>query len=326
KFTQSLAYSNDKGRSFTKYHNNPVIKHISGNNRDPKVFWYAPDGNWVMALYLDKNEMAIFTSKDLKTWTPQSRLRDSFHECPELFELSVDGDENNKKWVFYGASGDYYIGSFDGKEFTPQTPKLKFQHGDCFYASQTFNNMPDDRRVQIAWGQVEPKNMPFNQMMLFPVELSLRKTDDNIRLFAQPIKEIKNLYGKKRTVKNKTIKAGSNPLDGLEGDCFDITAEIKIENSSFGFNIRGLYITYDVAANELICGDVKAKVKPIAGKLKLRLLVDRTSVEIFANDGQIYIPLKALPKDDSYKTIEFFAADKVTIVLLEAYRLRSVWQ
>lgn len=325
KFTQSIAYSNDRGKTFTKYASNPVIQHIKGGNRDPKVFWHAPDSNWVMALYLDDNEMAILTSKDLTAWTEQSRLKDSFHECPEMFELPVDGSDNNKKWVFYGASGDYYIGSFDGKKFTPETDKLKFHHGNCFYASQTFNNMPDDRRVQIAWGRIETKGMPFNQMMLFPVELSLHTTGEGIRMYPAPIEEIKKLYGKKQIVKNKTIKTGYNPLSGLDGDSFDITAEVKVQNSDFGFNIRGLYIRYDVIKNELISGKQHAKVKPIDGKLKIRLIIDRTSVEVFVNDGQIYMPLKAIPQNDFYKTIEFFTADKVRMIQLKAYQLNSIW-
>jgi len=326
KFTQSIAYSNDAGKTFTKYKDNPVIQHINGGNRDPKAFWYAPDNNWVMALYLDNNEMAIFTSKDFKRWTEESRLPDSFHECPELFELAIDGDENNKKWVFYGASGHYYIGTFDGKKFTPETAKLKFNYGNCFYASQTFNNMPDDRRVQIAWGRVEAKGMGFNQMMLFPVELTLRKTDNGSRMFAEPIEEIKNLYGEKRIIKNKTIKTGYNPLNGFDGDAFDITADIKVEESDFGFNIRGQYIRYDAISNDLSCGNKKVNVKPVNDKLKLRLLVDRTSIEIFANDGQVYMPLKAVPQNDFYKTIEFFTSEKVRINLLNVYELKSIWR
>jgi len=108
RFSQSIAYSNDRGRTWTVYEGNPVIEHINGSNRDPKVIWHEPTNQWVMALYLDGREMAFFTSKDLKSWKMQSRLK-CFHECPELFELPVDGDENNTRWVFYGGSGDYFV-------------------------------------------------------------------------------------------------------------------------------------------------------------------------------------------------------------------------
>ena len=107
--TQSIAYSNDRGRTFTKYAGNPIIEYIRKGNRDPKVFWHKPTEQWSMVLYLGENELAFFTSKNLKDWTEhkESRIM-GFHECPELFELPVDGDPNNMKWVLYGALGDYY--------------------------------------------------------------------------------------------------------------------------------------------------------------------------------------------------------------------------
>jgi fructan beta-fructosidase len=170
-FTQSVAYSNDRGRTWTVYEGNPVLGHINGSNRDPKVIWHKPTGRWVMVLYMDGGMMAFFSSTDLKSWTKHSELK-CFHECPELFELPVDGDKNNKRWILYGGSGDYLIGDFDGKEFKPHGKAIRFQHGNCFYASQTFTNVPksDGRRIQMAWARIATPGMPFNQCILFPVE------------------------------------------------------------------------------------------------------------------------------------------------------------
>jgi len=103
-FTQSIAYSNDRGRTWKVYEHNPVVGHINGRNRDPKVIWHTPTGQWVMALYLDKSEMGFFTSKDLKSWEFQSKIK-CFNECPELFALPVDGNKDNEKWILYGGSG-----------------------------------------------------------------------------------------------------------------------------------------------------------------------------------------------------------------------------
>ncbi|MHC4146048.1 MAG: DUF4980 domain-containing protein, partial [Planctomycetota bacterium] len=155
-FTQSIAYSNDRGRTWMVYEGNPVLGHINGGNRDPKVIWHTPTGQWVMALYLDDRVMAFFTSKDLKSWELQSKIK-CFHECPELFALPVDGDKSNEKWILYGGSGEYLIGHFDGKEFKSESDAIRFHHGNCFYASQTFTNIPksDGRRIQIAWGRVK---------------------------------------------------------------------------------------------------------------------------------------------------------------------------
>lgn len=123
---QCMAYSLDEGRTFTKYHGNPVIdshkKWQSRDTRDPKVFWYAPGKHWVMVLN-ERDGHSIYNSQDLKKWTYESHIT-GFWECPELFELPVDGNKANRKWIMWGASGSYMIGSFDGKTFTPETNKL----------------------------------------------------------------------------------------------------------------------------------------------------------------------------------------------------------
>ncbi|MCP4642727.1 MAG: glycoside hydrolase family 32 protein, partial [bacterium] len=114
-FTQSLTYSNDRGRTWTKYAGNPVLEHIAGTNRDPKVIWHAPTERWIMALYLDGNNFGLFSSPDLKAWTRlcDVELPDDI-ECPDLFELPVNGDPGHTSWVFWGANGHYLIGAFDG--------------------------------------------------------------------------------------------------------------------------------------------------------------------------------------------------------------------
>jgi fructan beta-fructosidase len=120
-FTQCIAASNDRGRSWRKYEGDPVLGHIVAHNRDPKVIWHAPTGRWIMALYLDKNDYALFASPDLKGWT---RICDvalpGCSECPDLFELPVDGEAANTRWVFWGANGTYRLGAFDGRGFVPE--------------------------------------------------------------------------------------------------------------------------------------------------------------------------------------------------------------
>ena len=324
-FTQSLAYSNDRGRTWTVYEGNPVLGHIRGGNRDPKVVWHEPSKQWVIVLYLDEKEMAFYTSKDLKTWTETSRLK-CFHECPELFELPVDGDEANGKWVLYGASGHYLIGDFDGKTFRPETEEIRFHYGNCFYASQTFNNMPDERRVQIAWGQIPTPGMPFNQTMLFPVTLSLRSTPAGIRMQPYPIKEIRSLRGEKTTLRDLTVKPGDNPLKALRGDCFDISAVIEVGDNDFGLRLRGKELIYKADEQKLSFGDRSAQVKPKQGKLRLRLLVDRTSLEVFANQGEVYMPLRCLPDEADTREIALFSKGDVNVKRLNAFELKSIWQ
>ncbi|HWQ91869.1 MAG TPA: glycoside hydrolase family 32 protein, partial [Clostridia bacterium] len=193
-FTQGLAFSNDRGRTWTKYENNPVLPHIVAENRDPKVIWHAPEQKWVMALYLDESDYALFASKDLKRWEKLSDVRipgDS--ECPEFFEMPVEGREGETRWVFYGASGRHLVGKFDGTTFKPEGGPQELQRGNCWYASQTYSDIParDGRRILIPWGRMTAREvpfhqgMPFNQMMGLPVELTLRNTDDGLRLCAK---------------------------------------------------------------------------------------------------------------------------------------------
>jgi fructan beta-fructosidase len=328
-FTQSITYSNDRGRTWTVYENNPVIGHISGSNRDPKVIWHVPTRQWVMALYLDKNIMGFFTSDDLKSWEFQSKI-ECFHECPELFELPVDGDENNKKWMLYGGSGEYLIGDFDGKQLKSQTEQIRFHYGNCFYASQTFNNIPkeDGRRIQIAWGRVAMPGMPFNQMMLFPVTLRLQTTEEGPRMFAEPIREIEKIHKRRRQWKNKTIKPGDNLLSKLSGELFLIKADLKIDDDvkETGFVIRDVPVVYNVQKEQLSCQKKTAPLRPVDGKIRLEILVDRTSIEIFGNHGRVYMPIGVILADNS-KSLEIFTrGGNIEVESLDVYKLGSIWR
>ncbi len=344
--TQSLAYSNDRGRTWTKYAGNPIVDFIRKGNRDPKVLWHEPSQQWAMVLYLGEREMAFFTSGDLKEWKEQSRIK-GFHECPELFELPVDGDPNNMKWVLYGASGRYLVGHFDGKVFNPDTEIIDFNYGDAFYASQTFSNIPeeDGRRIQIGWGRIATPGMPFNQMMNFPVTLTLRTTKDGIRMCPMPIREIEKLYRSETTFENEEIKPGDNLLSGFKGDLFDIDADIDVSRAGrVGFKIRGIEIAYDTKEKKLTCGkegveatfdkildkwrsgEESAKLETYGGRIQLRILVDKTSIEIYANNGEVFMPMGAVPEDGQDKGLELFVEGGPAEVRSLAIReLESVW-
>jgi len=327
-FTQSIAYSNDRGRTLTVYENNPILGHINGGNRDPKVIWHTPTAQWVMALYLDDREMGFFTSKDLKSWEFQSKIK-CFHECPELFALPVDGDKNNEKWILYGGSGEYLVGHFDGKQFRSETDAIRFHYGNCFYASQTFSNIPksDGRRIQIAWGRVNMPDMPFNQMMLFPVTLTLRTTEEGIRMFAEPVREIKNLYGRQHKWKNKILKPGDDLLSDFSAELVHIRAELRLAGAEeVGFVIRDIPVIFDVQKQELSCQGNKVSLKPVDGKIRLELLVDRTSIEIFGNFGRVYMPVGVILADNS-KSLEIFTkSGNAEVESLEIYELNSAWK
>ena len=173
---ECIAYSNDRGRTWTEYAGNPVVRHAG---RDPRLLWHEPTKRWVMAVYDETGgarSIAFHSSPDLKTWRFESRI-DGFFECPELFELPVDGDcPARRLWVLYAADGEYRLGQFDGQRFAPETGKLRVWYGN-FYASQTFSDAPDGRRIQIGWANgIAFPGEPFNQQMTVPCELTLRPT------------------------------------------------------------------------------------------------------------------------------------------------------
>jgi len=324
---ECIAYSNDKGRTIIEYENNPVVEH---RGRDPKLIWYEKGKHWVMALYHEEDNkrwLSFYTSDNLKNWQFQSK-NENFYECPEIFELPVDGDILNKKWIIYEANGMYQIGSFDGKTFVPETGKIPNNYGNCFYASQTFNNVPeeDGRRIQIAWGRnVNTPGMPFNQSMLFPVSLTLRSTSEGIRMFSEPVKEIDLLHKKELKLKDVTISHDNVPEISVQGNLFHILADFRVDETSvFGFKIHGTEIIYDAEKGELRSGNIVASLKPENGNINIEIIADRNTIEIFCNNGEVYVPVaRDLQKEYGF---EFLCNGGTAVAeTLEIYELNSIW-
>lgn len=328
-FTQSLAYSNDCGRTWTKYPGNPVLKHVAASNRDPKVIWHEPSKQWVMALYLDKHDFALYGSPDLKTWHKLCDVEmPGSTECPDFFPLPVDGDANNTKWVFWAGDNYYFIGSFDGKKFVPETARLQSHWGKNRYAAQSYSDIPaaDGRRIQIAWmAKGRYPGMPFNQQMSFPVELTLRSFPEGVRLCTQPIKEIEKLHGKKHAWSG-TLQPGKKPLSDVRGDLFDVRLEIEPANATeVGLSIRGTPIQYNVKEQTLTCLGSSAPVKLVDGRLSLQVLVDRTSIEIFAADGRVNMAFCFLPPADNQNVTVYAQGGAAKVLKFAVIELQSIW-
>lgn len=333
KFTQCLAYSNDKGKTWIKYDKNPVLGHVAGENRDPKVIWHEPTGKWVMALYLEGDRFAIYNSPDLKQWTTLHEVRapQTSGECPDFFPLAVDGDASNTKWVFTVADAKYLIGSFDGTTFKPETDVLQVDFGRGYqnYAVQTYSDIPDSdgRRIQIGWlRNGKFPRMPFNGQMSFPSELTLKSTAAGPRLFRTPIREVATLHDKVRTWTDLKLAPGENPLADLNGDLFHIRAEIEPGDArAVGFIIRGEPVRYTVAEKKLAAlGELPADLKD--GRLTLEILVDRTTIETFVNNGQAAASSTFLPSSDERPPLSLFSEDgTATVRSLTVATLKSTW-
>ena len=366
---QCIAFSNDRGRSWTKYAGNPVIGHIRAENRDPKVVWHAPTRQWIMTLFMDANDYALFSSPDLRSWTHlQDLTLPGVSECPDFFELPVDGDLSNTRWVFWGAGGGYLLGDFDGNAFVPETDVLQAEQGANGYAAQTWSDIPaeDGRRIQISWmrdGRYPV--MPFNQQMSFPVELTLRTLPEGIRLCREPVAEIELLHAGTRNWPagdlasmaagqfHQRFKSGeissyavtnqreaeSRLVLADEGDLFDVRMTIDVSgrgksggNDSesavargFTIEVQGHTVEYDAEAQSLSCFGRSADLRTIKGRVVLQLLVDRTSLEIFGNHGELSMSFCFLPAAANQSLVLRADGGGARIVSLTVHELRSAW-
>jgi fructan beta-fructosidase len=328
-FTQSIAYSNDAGRTWCKYDRNPVLGHIVGENRDPKVIWHAPSRKWIMALYLKGNDYALYASPDLKDWTPvQQIVLPGADECPDLFPLAVDGDRTDMRWVFWGANGTYLVGTFDGEAFEPQGDVQRYDWGGNSYAAQTWSNVPaeDGRRIQIAWLRVDLPGMPFNQCMTFPCELTLRTTPDGVRLFSEPVQEVALLREATHSWRDQVLAAGQTDYPEVDGELLEVRAAFEVGHAAaFGLMVHGVVIAYDADGGALRCEGRSVPLAPVDGEIRLQILVDRASIEIFCNDGRVALPIGVLLAGRP-GTVSAFSQDGQTrLKRLEVHELRSIW-
>ena len=337
--TQCLAFTTD-GRSFTKFSGNPVVPQITGGNRDPKVFWHEPTRKWVMVLYVGrpnpggaadargkppvKHTIHFLTSPNLRDWTQASVTEGGtdgspyLYECPDFFELAVDGEASMKKWVLTGANNEYAIGTFDGTTFSPEVSRLAGVPGRGYYAAQTFSDIPDGRRIQIGWCQAPSPQMSFNQAQSQLSELTLRTTRDGLRLARQPVKELTSLRdGPNQAATLASFRAGM----------IELRAEIDPGDAgSVEFTLRGAKVIYDARRQELSVNGLRAPAPLVDGKQRLIVFVDRTMLEVFASDGLTYVPLPFIPKEEDQSVALEIQGGKNHLNSLQVYKLKSIWK
>ena len=346
-------FSQDGAKSWQKYENNPVIPPIASSSRDPAVIWHSDSQQWIMALYIgqrnsgkkstkkNNQHFALFKSKNMKDW---ERLQDLFFpgmgECGEFFPLTLDEDVEQVRWIFWTADGNHLIGHFDGNKFIPETEMLKSTYSAVYYgnptnfnfnggyAAQTWSEIPpeDGRCIQVAWLAGDIPEMPFNQQMTFPVELKLLSTESGPRIHSWPIKEIELLYQETRSIRN--IEAAKNPviLPTDKHDLLDMTFEIQVgKKSEFEISLRGILLNYNSEKLKLNCYERSATLKPDAGKIYLRVLLDRASIEIYADSGLVYIPISVVPEKNDLDCSLYIRRGKVTFKKIQISKLNSSW-
>lgn len=324
-----LAWSNDNGETWHDYHNNPVAnKTDKAYPRDPCVIWYGPTSKWVMALY--ENGTTFYGSDDLINWKYLSNI-DFGYECPDLYQLSVDG--KYKKWVLQDANGSYLVGEFDGTVFKKDKGQdtLEMDAGPDFYAAQTFpaGNLPNnDRRIiQIAW--MDHWNGGIGETIwernaTFPVTLDLVSVDGQRMLTRNPVAGISKLYRNTKTWENEVIKPGSNLLSDINSKKFDLIAKFDLTNtkaSKLGFNVANKKIEYDIFDKTLLL----TKLSPDReNHIKIRLLVDWGQLEVFANDG-IFSWSEQFAFTPGKDDIELYSDGEIKLISMEFHEVARIW-
>jgi fructan beta-fructosidase len=362
---QAIAYSEDNGLTWIKYSGNSVI--LNTNNeygidfRDPKVMWMEESNEWLMVVA--GGRARLFTSPDLIHWTHNSNLlyangQEVYTECPDLYPLTVDNNSKNIKWVFIGSGRYYVIGNLvknnsDSYEFIADTNAIDLYTEGSFglmYATQSFSNVPDVRRILVSWMNestadiLKQYDKNWNGAQSIPVEAKLITVDGQVKLTTYPVTELKFLRTETPIfeINNKTVAPLSeNILKDVNCTTYDIEAEFTLGDSQeFGFNLRTAdgqktSVKYDVASYKIIADKTMSgilstgvrtyELTPVNGKVKLRILVDTSIIDIFGNDGVGIIHDFFFPGIGN-SGIEFFTiGGKVTVNFMKIYKMNTSW-
>ena len=371
---QSLAYSRDNGKTFTTYPGNPILT-LESEARDPNMFWNEDTKEWnlVLAHALD-HEMLFFTSPDLKTWTLQSEFgkgigaQGGVWECPDLFQLPVDGT-NEKKWVlicninpggpFGGSAVQYFVGDWDGKIFKADTdangkiPTKWLDHGKDNYALVSWSDAPDGRRTAIGWMSnwqyaADVPTTQFRSANTLPREIGLFKGDDG-QIYASGVPSPELLAMRDKLVVNKSgVKLSGKPSifalpavnDGICEILLDLEAKENEKVSMTLSNKAGdkVDMTYSVKDHTLSFDRTKSGIVDFSenfpavtvaptfeqnGKVSLRIFIDRSSIELFGNDGKFSMTNLVFP-NEPYSTLSVSSnGGKARITTLKIYSLKN---
>jgi fructan beta-fructosidase len=377
--TQNIAFSNDRGRTWTKYHGNPVIDLHLKDFRDPKVFWYKPQSKWVMAVSLsDQHKLRFFSSHDLIHWSALSDFGPAgasggAWECPDLFELPVP-NENRTRWVLVvnvnpggvagGSATQYFTGDFDGTRFVDDNPsglQLWMDYGKDYYAAVSFfGDKPGyNRRIMLGWFSNwqyanDTPETDWRGAMNLPREISLMRTPDGIRVRQLPIGELASLHAA-IAIGSAASLAGNGTLSDASHILEQATAnekllEIQIEFQPNSAAEYGLLL--DASGKQFTKVGIDRKKSTIyidrtnsgvtnfskyfpgrqdgplklTGAVKLDIFLDRSSVEVFANDGEVALSDRIYPAQIATHASLFSSGGEAPrIKSLKVWRMKSIW-
>ncbi|MBC8154584.1 MAG: GH32 C-terminal domain-containing protein, partial [Bacteroidetes bacterium] len=376
---QNLAYSTDKGRTWTQYAKNPVLDLKTKEFRDPNVFWYAPQKKWVMSVIKPTDHQAAFyESKNLKDWKLLSLFgpfgdTTRVWECPALLPVPIQNEAGKSKWVLFVSSGhpqkgylgmQYFVGNFDGTKFTldkenpkPIAPAVSNRFagavvdwGKDYYAAIQYNDLPGSQKnpVMIGWlNNWEYANKlpstPFKGAMSLPRAVALKRTPEGLQLVQQPIANAVGLRGTKTTPENMKLTDQSRILRKSIPNTYELELEIAPGTArSVGIRLAKngdeetviRYVDGKLELDRRKSGDVAfsdrfpsveyAPLSPQNGVIKLRIFVDKSVVEVFANDGERVITDLIFPSQSAGEITVFAEGGHAEFRNVAIWPLKSV--
>ena len=370
---QGIAFSLDKGRTWTKYPENPVLKNPGIRDfRDPKMFWNEKTKKWnlILAVY---DRVHIYSSPNIKEWTFESEFgmgigaHGGVWECPDLFPIKVEGADITK-WVMLvsinpggpnnGSATQYFIGEFDGHKFIPDNTDVKWiDWGRDNYAGVTWSDIPgsDGRRIFIGWmsnwkyATVVP-TIVWRSATTIPRELLLEKENGHYSITSVPVREFANLRSKSDSmyIKKQNITGEKEiPLTGLSLMQSELTFDLDISDHDvdsigiiLGNNVQeSIVIGYSAIQKQIYIDRSAAGntgfSKEFAGistapysagtTLKMHLLVDASSVELFVDDGKLVMTNLVFPTEKFTKLKLFSIGGSVILKEAEFHGIGKIW-
>jgi levanase/fructan beta-fructosidase len=333
KESQFIAYSNDGGLTYTNYAGNPVVDIHKKDFRDPSVIWLEDQHKWLMTVADPaEHKVQFYSSSDLKKWELLSEFGKQgdtrkIWECPSLTPLYVDGDPAKKKWLLMVSSGNpdaatgmqYFIGDFDGKTFKNDNPtekQLFVDYGRTFYAAIPYNNLLDNKQIMIGWLMpFETATYPWRGQMSIPRDLSLKSTPEGVRLYQQPSAVLNAELDKLPKILKGNITVKDELKLSTKTNSYWVDATFTLGTAQrFGFRIleegdgHQEFIGYNKESNALYFwehgghrGTARAGSIPLPArkgdKIRLQILFDKSSIEVFVNGGELVYTNLLFPKN-----------------------------
>jgi fructan beta-fructosidase len=357
---QSIAYSNDDGKTWVKYAGNPVLKNPGITDfRDPKVMWYEKDKKWIMTLATN-DRISFYSSKNLINWKKESEFGNTYGahggvwECPDLFPLN---DKGKKVWVLIvnlnpggpnkGSATQYFLGDFNGNKFTPFDSNTKWlDYGPDEYAGITWSNT-GDRKIFLGWmsnwlyANVVPTEKWRNAATI-PRELALKHVGKNILLTSEPVTEISSIQSGKKSFQNLNAVKNIRLSDKIRNPTFPCRINLHVNEAKdfslvlsndineltiIGYNQKNnqYYIDRTRSGKTGFQPDFAARhVAPrFADKkdMEITLVIDVSSVELFADNGLTVMTSIFFP-NKPYNRINIQSGSNIS--KLEFFELKSI--